>query len=108
VRHDLGVDLCLAYPTGDQLGILGSEVDHYDQIVISRAHIASSPRLGRCAYRRSRPPESDEFMTSGCRVACRPRRTTRGAAWEGEICSAFLAKGTRSGRPSSRLVAVLS
>ena len=27
-RHDLGVDVGLAHPPGDQLGVLGPEIDH--------------------------------------------------------------------------------
>ncbi len=30
VRDDLGVDLQLAHPAGDQLGVLGAEVDDED------------------------------------------------------------------------------
>ena len=47
VRHDLGVDLRLAHPAGDQLGVLGSEVHHEDRA--RRAHV-------RKAYRQSHPP----------------------------------------------------
>ena len=38
VRHDLGVDPRLAYAAGDQLGVLGAEVDHHDQVVVGMAH----------------------------------------------------------------------
>ncbi len=34
VRHDLGVDPRLADPPGDQLGVLGAEVDDEDQVVL--------------------------------------------------------------------------
>ena len=33
VRHDLGVDPRLAHPAGDELGVLGAEVDDEDQVV---------------------------------------------------------------------------
>ena len=55
VRHDLGVDLGLTYATGDELRVLGSEVDHQHQVVVSLAHLAPSP-----------PPKSrsDDSMAS--------------------------------------------
>ena len=34
VRHDLGVDPRLAHPAGDQLGVLGAEVDDEDEVVV--------------------------------------------------------------------------
>ena len=37
VRHDLGVDPRLAHPAGDQLGVLGPEVDDEDQVVVGHA-----------------------------------------------------------------------
>ncbi len=36
VRDDLGVDLGLAHPAGDQLGVLGSEVDDEDEVVVGQ------------------------------------------------------------------------
>ena len=45
VRHDLGVDPRLADPAGDQLGVLGAEVDHHDQVVVRLAHRARLRRI---------------------------------------------------------------
>ena len=36
VRDDLGVDLGLAHPTGDQLGVLGSEIDDENEVVVGQ------------------------------------------------------------------------
>ena len=44
VRHDLGVDPRLAHPAGDQLGVLGPEVDDEDQVVVRRSSVTLSRR----------------------------------------------------------------
>ena len=36
VRDDLGVDLRLTHPAGDQLGVLGPEVDDEDEVVVGQ------------------------------------------------------------------------
>ena len=61
VRHDLGVDLRLAHPPGDQLGVLGTEVDDQDQVVLRHAASLSGIRMRRvfeaaqARHRQSRP-----------------------------------------------------
>ena len=44
VRHDLGVDLGLAHPPGDQLGVLRPEVDDEDQVVLRHGPSLSRAR----------------------------------------------------------------
>ena len=54
VRHDLGVDLRLAHSPGDQLRVLGPEVDHDDQIVLGLAHSPVPPLLALARGEQSR------------------------------------------------------
>ena len=58
VRHDLGVDPRLADAAGDQLGVLGAEVDHYDQVVVKLAHGRSSDGLGSVESKADRNPDA--------------------------------------------------
>ena len=49
VRHDLGVDLRLAHAAGDQLGVLGAEVDDEDRGRESVTSVPSWPASGEAA-----------------------------------------------------------
>ncbi len=59
VRDDLRVDVGLAYPAGDQLGVLGTEVDDEDRTVTGRTGVgrrwAQWPMPTPCERCRSLP-----------------------------------------------------
>ena len=47
VRDDLGVDRQLAHPTGDELGVLGAEVDDEDGVLVAGGGRSIGRRLGQ-------------------------------------------------------------
>ena len=72
VGHDLAVDVRLAHPPGDQLGVLGAEVDDEDRVdggvvIGARASCelsAPSPRPGTSAAPCPRSAAAGATMTS--------------------------------------------
>ena len=73
VRHDLGVDLRLTHAPGDQLGVLGTEVDDEDQIVLR--HTRSLSSVGReVRARRQGPAGREGWPGPACRVRTSPPR----------------------------------
>ena len=71
VRHDLGVDAGLPHPAGDQLGVLGTEVDDQDRTV-------SHGRAYRPAFMRSRSTDTGS-LTDAQTAAIRGADCQRGA-----------------------------
>ena len=94
VRHDLGVDLRLTHPPGDQLGVLGTEVDYQDQVVLRHTRSLSSVGSRGFEARRWRSSHLNQRTSSTPRavtmrrpaVATHAQRSVRqGPAGEGGL-----------------------
>ena len=104
VRHDLGVDLGLADPAGDQLGVLGAEVDDEDQIVLRHGPSLSAvrpPARDRASARRSHGSRRRSARCSG--AAPSPRRT----APRTPVISSAMPSGSRKLRWNDRPPSVI-
>ena len=117
VGHDLGVDVRLADPPGDELGVLGAEVDDQagGELVgqrwsapVATTSPSSASASGLLPRRRARPsagPSASRSRTAPSPAAARPvRLTTPDASWAGpcRICSSgpWVSTRTRSPRGS--------
>ena len=81
VGHDLAVDVRLADPAGDELGVLGAEVDDEDGPVLGGDRVGRRLMRGpRRAPRRARPsgtPSASRSRTTPSTCAGRPIRLVR-------------------------------
>ena len=83
VRHDLGVDLRLPHPAGDELGVLGSEVHHQNGLPLTHAPQPTELRPELRVRRDRRAPIPCRGPRQTARPGCRPPRRASSPAWSG-------------------------